>query len=527
MIILKKIDYFALVSTLFLSAGSLAAQTVTVDVQDSPRMDAVAIPEGSREKAIQQLPSIIDSVMKRSQVPGMAVAVVLDGKTVFAEGYGKRELGKAEDVNAQTVFLTASVSKSISSTVAAIEVGKGNVAWDDPIVRYLPNFTVSNSYVTQHATIGDFLSHRTGLPGTAGDDLESLGYTRQEIMARLHSLPLDPFRISYHYANFSTTVGAEAIAAAVKKPFEELADEALFKPLGMTSTSYHYADYESHANRASLHVFEQGEFQPRGQRNADAQAPAGGASSNVIDLAEWLKLLINNGQHKGKTLIPKEALLPVLSPQAFSAPPFALSSRPGFYGYGFNINVEADGRTTMGHSGAFLLGTGTSFKIIPSVGLGIVVLTNGAPVGAAEAVIAQFTDVALYGASTRDWYATYHKAMQNIFTPQADLSSQARPASPLPALSLQKFIGSYENNYYGAAEVLESEEGITLVLGPKAMHFKLDHWDGNTFTFTPPGEAELLASQASLVFTLDKNQPAHGFLIKMFDENGQGSWTRK
>src|SRR5690606_6238535 len=201
------------------------------------------------------------------------------------------------------------------------------------------------------------------------------------------------------------------------------AQEELFKVLGMTSSSYYYRDYEARDNRASMHVFEQGKFQPRGQRNADPQAPAGGASSNVIDLAEWLKLLIADGQYQGKRLIPSEALLPVLSPQAFSAPPLALSARPGFYGYGFNVSVEAGGRSAMGHSGAFLLGTGTSFKIIPSAGIGIVVLTNGAPVGAAEAVVAQFTDVALYGQSTRDWYTAYHGVMQGLFAPQADLSS--------------------------------------------------------------------------------------------------------
>lgn len=527
MIMLKKTGVSSLSLGLLLSACPLAAQTVAIDVQATPRMDAVAIPKGSREKAVQELPAIIDSVMKRSQVPGMAVAVVLDGKTVFAKGYGKRELGKPEAINAQTVFLTASLSKPLSSTVAAIEVAKGRLAWDDPVASYLPDFTLSDPYVTQHGTIGDFLAHRSGLPGTAGDDLENLGYTRKDVIERLRLLPLDAFRASYHYANFSTTIGAEAVAAAVKKPFEDLAHEELFKPLGMASTSYYYRDYEAHDNRASLHVFEQGKFQPRGQRNADTQAPAGGASSNVIDLAEWLKLLIADGQYQGKRLISSEALLPVLSPQAFSAPPFALNARPGFYGYGFNVSVETGGHPAMGHSGAFLLGAGTSFKIVPSAGIGIVVLTNGAPVGAAEAVVAEFTDVAFYGESTRDWFDTYHDAMQGFFAPQADLSSHKRPTSPRPSHPLHQYVGTYENAYFGPAAVQESGSIMTLVLGPKAMRFQLGHWDGGTFFFAPPGEAELVASQASITFKVDKDQAAGSFVIKMYDEEGQGTWTRK
>lgn len=523
----KKPVVGALVIALVLSSGPLAAQTVNIAAQAAPPMDAVAIAQGSREKAVKELPAIIESVMQRSQVPGLAVAVVVDGKTVFAQGYGKREVGKPEAVNAQTVFQIASLSKSLSSTVAAIEVGRGRLAWDDPVTRYLPDFKVSDAYVTQHGTIGDFLAHRSGLPGTAGDDLEDLGYNRQEVMARLRLLPLDPFRISYHYANFSTTIGAEAVAAAVKRSWEDLADEALFKPLGMKDSSYRYRDYEARANRAALHVFEDGKYQPRGQRNADAQAPAGGVSSNVVDLAEWLKLLIADGQYQGKRLIPAAALLPALSPQAFSARPFALDARAGFYGYGFNVGTETGGRPSMGHSGAFLLGAGTSFKIVPSAGIGIVVLTNGAPVGAAEAVVAQFTDVALFGKSSRDWYAAYHGAMQSFFAPQADLSSQKRPAQPRPTHPLDQYVGHYDNAYFGPAEIQEANFVMTLVLGPKAMRFKLDHWDGDTFSFTPAGEAELVASQASITFKVDRDQPAGSFVIKTYDGDGQGTWTRK
>src|SRR5690606_38501622 len=166
--------------------------------------------------------------------------------------------------------------------------------------------------------------------------------------------------ISYHYANFSTTIAAEAVAAAAKQPWEELADDSLFKPLGMASTSYRYRDYAARGNRASLHVYQQGSFQALGQRDADAQAPAGGVSSDVVDLAEWLNLLLADGQYRGKRLIAPQALLPALSPQSFSAPPHAVDARPGFYGYDFNVNTEAGGRPAMGHSGAFLLGAGTA-----------------------------------------------------------------------------------------------------------------------------------------------------------------------
>ncbi|MBC9902986.1 serine hydrolase [Achromobacter xylosoxidans] len=502
------------------------SQPVPIANAPNPPADAVAIPPGSKERAVQELPQIVADIMRRSQVPGMAVAVVIDGKTVLAQGYGTREAGKQAPVDAQTVFQIASISKSLSATVAAIEVSKGRASWDDPVSRYLPDFRLSNAYVSERATIGDFFAHRSGLPGTAGDDLEDLGFSRRDVIARLRLLPLDAFRTSYHYANFSTTIGAEAVAKAAGSPWEQLADDQLFKPLGMKSTSYRYGDFEARGNRAVLHAYQHGRFVPAGQRNADQQAPAGGVSSTVIDLAEWLKLLLADGQYQGKALIAPGALLPALSPQAFSARAHDLDSRSGFYGYGFNVNTELGGRPSMGHSGAFLMGTGTTFRIVPSAGIGIVVLTNGAPVGAAESVAASFTDTALYGKPTRDWFAAYNGAMKAFFEPQADLSGQADPAKPAASKALSQYTGRFDNPYYGPAEIQEANGALTLVLGPKGMRIPLRHWDGDTYAFAPVGEAELVASLASIVFRMDQGR-AQGFDIKFYDDSGQGRWVRK
>ncbi|AVJ29776.1 serine hydrolase [Achromobacter spanius] len=507
-------------------ATSAWSQSVPITPADFPPADAVTIPAGSRERAVADLPGVIKDIMERSHVPGLAVAVVIDGKTVLTQGYGTREVGKQAPVDANTVFQIASISKSLSATVAAIQITQRKATWDDPASRHLPGLALSNAYVSEHATIGDFFAHRTGLPPTAGDDLEDLGFSRNDVIARLRLLPLTPFRTSYHYANFSTTIGAEAIARAAGRPWEQLADEQLFKPLGMASTSYRYADFESHANRALLHAYQNGRFVQAGKRNADAQAPAGGVSSTVVDLAQWLKLLLADGQHQGKPLAAPGALLPALSPQAFSAPAPDLKSRSGFYGYGFNVNTETGGRPAMGHSGAFLVGTGTTFRIVPSAGIGIVVLTNGAPVGAAEAVAATFTDTALYGKSTRDWYAAYNGAMKKLFEPQADLTGKPDPAKPAAPKTLSQYTGTFDNPYYGPARIEEAYGALTLVLGPKDMRFPVRHWDGDTFAFSPAGEAEMIASRASIVFKMDKGQ-AQGFDIKYYNDSGLGHWVRK
>src|SRR5690606_25272670 len=123
-----------------------------------------------------------------------------------------------------------------------------------------------------------------------------------EIIKRLSLLPLDAFRASYHYANFGTTLGAEAVATAAGMAWEDLAEQALFQPLGMASTSARHADYLARPDRAVLHAFEGGAFKPQYDRNPDEQSPAGGVSSSVTDLAHWLAFLLADSQHQGQAL---------------------------------------------------------------------------------------------------------------------------------------------------------------------------------------------------------------------------------
>src|SRR5690606_28870916 len=144
--------------------------------------------------AIDQLPNVVQQVMLESGVPGVAVAVVHQGRTAYMGGFGVRRVGQPARVTPDTVFQIASISKSVTASVIATQVTQGKVQWNDPVQKHLPDFRLSDPYVSTHATIGDFMAHRSGLPFAAGDDLEQLGYDRETILQRLHLLPLDTFR---------------------------------------------------------------------------------------------------------------------------------------------------------------------------------------------------------------------------------------------------------------------------------------------------------------------------------------------
>ena len=159
-----------------------------------PQTAGLPIPDGQIDKAIASLDPIAGDVMKRSGIPGMAVAVVRDGKTVYVRGFGVRKIGESQPVDADTVFQIASLSKSLAASVVAHQVGAGIVRWDTPSSAHLPWFRLIDPWVTQHVTVADMFSHRSGLPAHAGDDLEDLGYDRRTVLERLRSLPLHSFR---------------------------------------------------------------------------------------------------------------------------------------------------------------------------------------------------------------------------------------------------------------------------------------------------------------------------------------------
>ena len=437
--------------------------------------------------AVGKLDGIAADVMRRTGIPGMAIAVVHGGKVMYAKGFGVREVGKPDKVDPDTVFQLASVSKSIGSTCVAKAVTDGVVKWTDPVTKYLPDFKLSDPGVTRMVTIGDFYAHRSGLPGAAGDDLEGLGFDRAAILSKLDLFPLSPFRISYNYTNFGLTTGAAAVAAAAGTSWENLCAKDLYQPLGMTSTSSRYADYLARQNRATIHArVGDHDFEPKYIRDADAQSPAGGVSSSVNDLSKWLLMNLASGRVADKQLIDPAALLAAHTPQVVNHPPATPDSRSAFYGYGFNVDVTSTGEVKWSHSGAFYVGAGTAFSMLPADDVGIVVLTNAAPVGAAETVTNSFTDLVRTGVIERDWLNYFGPIFAGLFVNPSEVAKSA-PATPARPRPLSDYVGTYANAYAGDVVVAQVGASLTVTLGPKKLTAPLKPYDGDVFSWYPPG----------------------------------------
>ena len=120
------------------------------------------------KRALDQLDGQVRAQMRRTGVPGVAVAVVHEGRLVYAQGMGVRRLGSSLAVDADTVFQLASVSKSVGATVVAQQVGQRRVSWDTRVQQGLPWWTLEDADAAQRITVGDMYAHRSGLPGQAG-----------------------------------------------------------------------------------------------------------------------------------------------------------------------------------------------------------------------------------------------------------------------------------------------------------------------------------------------------------------------
>ncbi|MFH8252463.1 serine hydrolase [Microbacterium sp. B2969] len=512
----------ALTACTFPAGPTPSSSASSAPVDENPGVDSLShVTAESVEKAIADLPASVKAAMDATGTPGIAVGVVYDDELRFAKGYGVRDVDSGDPVDPETVFAIASVSKSVGMTVVARAIDDGVVAWDTPVADNLAGFALSDPYVGSHVTIGDMYAHRSGLYEHAGDELEEIGYDRATIIERMRYIPLEPFRTTYHYGNFDITTAAESVAQAAHEDWADLSDRLIYEPLGMDSTSSRFSDLEERDDRALGHVEVDGEWivNPE-QRQPDEQSPAGGVSSNVEDLAVWMRMLLNEGQVDGAEFIDPATLLPAMSPQSVSAPAPVLGSRSGFYGYGFNVSTTAGGMVDVNHSGAFALGTGTIVKMLPAAGLGIIVLANASANGVVEGIAGRFMDIAQFGRERRDWLDLFTGVFAKMNVPSGELVGQKGPSAPEPARPLADYTGEYVNDYFGPATVSLAGDALELRLGP-AGRWPLEHWDGDVFVFRPQSENALPGSISKATFDGDR------LVLEYFDKEHLGTFVHR
>lgn len=486
------------------------------------------------EAVLPKIRALVESSMKDSGVPGVALAVVHNDRVVMVEGFGICKVGELAKVDGDTIFQLASVSKPMTSTVIARLVGEGKLSWDDPVVKCDPAFQLKDAYVTTHVTFRDLLSHRSGLPDHAGDLLEDLGYSREIVLARLRNFDLgNRFRAAYAYTNFGVTEAAVAAAATTGKKWDELIGEELFKPLGMSRTSARFEDFRNAKNRVSGHVpdneklIADGKWVAKYVRDPDAQSPAGGVSSTARDVAQWIRLQLAQGRFEGEALIKPEALAETHKPQILTSYDDA-TGKAGFYGLCWIISTDDGGRVFWKHSGEFQLGARSVVSLCPAEGLGIVVLANAAPSGLPEGIELSFYDLLFRKKLTRDWVSFANGKFQEMTNEQLmgdGVEYEKAPADAKPARSVAAYEGTYLNDVYGPLQIEIRSGDLVATFGSTGAKFPLKHYSGDLFYGETQGE--MMSGRSGVDFNNFVKGKANMVTLNFLNREGMGTFQRQ
>jgi CubicO group peptidase (beta-lactamase class C family) len=472
--------------------------------------------------AAQDVDSVVERARRAFDVPGVAVAIVKDGRVVLAKGYGVRKVGEAAPVTPQSLFRIASNTKAFTTAALAMLVDEGKLRWDDRVVDHMPSFQMWDPYVTREMTIRDLLTHRSGLGLGAGDLMfwPATDFTRDEILRRIRYLkPASSFRAKYAYDNLLYLVAGQMFPLLAGKTWEQFVQERIFTPLGMAHTNSSTRELMAAADVAAPHARADGKLVALLQTDHDNNAPAGAINSCAEDLAKWMILQLSRGGKlfsaaQSKEMWSPQTILPIADlPKG--APAALIATQPQFHAYGLGWMLrDYRGRKMVYHTGT-LAGYVSRTTLIPELNLGVVVLTNQEASGAHAAIAYSIVDRYL-GAPMTDWVAAYQEVTRLEAAEGAAEERRAagtRNTASRPSLPLARYAGRYRDPWYG--DVMVEERGGKLTVSfthTKQLQGDLEHWQYDTFVAR--WRDRTLAADAYVTFSLGPEGAIEGAKMK-------------
>lgn len=471
---------------------------------------ALGLPAWAQEASRTGLDTAVDRIVARFmqtfETPGIGVAIVRKGQTPWLKGYGVRTMGKPDAVDVHTRFGIASNSKAFTAAALAMLVEEKKLGWDEPLVKYLPEFKMADPAVTGMFTARDLLVHRSGLPLGAGDLMyfpQSTADAAQVMRALQFLRPVRGFRAGYDYDNILYIVAGVLIERLSGMSWRQFVTERLLAPLGMTD-AVPSRELLKTANVAGRHarlgppVRGVGPIKVIQPDEAPLIDAAGGINASVTDIAKWLEAQLALGELPGgKRLWSKESAAEMWTPQVIMSSSDGATdlnpARPVMSGYALGwIVQDFRGRRLVSHSGG-LSGQVTQTAMIPSAGIGVAVFSNtedSVSGGIRNAIL----DHLLGTSPAYDWVASYiarnKQAQEGAVAAMA--AGEAKPPEGKPSLPLAAYAGRYRDPWYGDIVVAVKGKTLHIEFVPTAA-FKsaLKPWGTDTFrTRFPAGAGE-------------------------------------
>jgi CubicO group peptidase (beta-lactamase class C family) len=414
------------------------------------------------------------------KIPGMAIGIVRDGKTIFAKGYGVKTLGGNNPVTEKTIFQIGSTSKAFTATLAAMLVDEGKFKWDDKVVLHAPDFMMFDHWVTREFQIWDLMSQHSGLPGYAADSLFLLGFDRPYIWQALRNIkPVTSFQAKYAYQNGLWLVASQLIEKYSGKTYEQVLKERIFDPLGMSDSSADMPSFLKAKDVSGLHADDEGKIMPLPKHWefldwSYVAGPAGAINSNIVDMAKWLTFQMNKGKVNDKQLVSETNMQVIHSPKTI----VGLGSpvhKNIFYCLGW-LYMEHSPYPIIWHNGGTLMKTMVAY--IPEQRIGVVVLSNYVT-ELPELLAFRFFDQ--YAGKPVEDLSAKALAEQEKKKKEIKAKKPVAPRNPLAAMPLDCYTGKYFNEVYSTVTISVVDDKLILDIGPKKVKMSLRHWDKDIF----------------------------------------------
>ncbi len=433
------------------------------------------------------LDNYIQQGMKDWNIPGLAIAIIKDGKVVMMKGYGVRDLETKQPVDENTLFMIASNSKLFTGTALAQLDYDKKLSLNDKITKYFPGYKVYDPNTTQLVTIKDMLGHHLGTKTFQGDfTWWNTDLSRQEIMNRMHYLkPNQEFRASYGYCNSCFLTAGQVIPVVTGKPWEVYVHDSIVAPLQMTHTHTLGSNMSQMPNAATpyTNTFSE-QLQKLPYDDVDNLAPAGSLVSCVNDLTHWIMMQLDSGRYNGKQIIA----WPVLQKtrEANTLIGIRGNGLTHFTAYGLGVFIkDYNGKILYEHTGG-ADGFVTNVCFMPEEKLGITILTNNDNQQFFELLRYQilqsylglpFTD--LSNRSLPLFNRNRQQELGHINT------AKARVKGNRPSLPLNAYAGNYENQLFGEITIATYKNDLKIIFPHnKGLTASLQYMDNDQWLLT-------------------------------------------
>lgn len=437
---------------------------------------------------LKALDSFIEQARQQWKAPGLAVAIVKDGQVVFQKGYGMRRLDGNEPVNEQTLFAMCSTTKAMTAAAVAILVDRGLVKWDDPVSVYMPEFLLSDPYISRDIRVRDLLTHNSGL-GNADFLWWNSDLDQQQILARMRYAPMAyPLRGGYTYQNIMYLAAGALVEKISGKSWADFIRDELLLPLGMTRTYPLQSQIPtSERNRSTAHHYVKGAISPIPDTDIDPIGPAGSIWSSVADLTKWMNFLLDSARVNGRRLISAGNFHELFKPQIIISPdqfyPTVALTKPHWTTYGLGwFQHDYQGRAVSFHTGS-IDGTVAICGLIPEERLGVYVFGNLDHAEVRHAIMYKVFDVFGGQPKGRDWSADFLALYDGIRRRGEQARAKfeaARVKNTQPSHPLEDYIGVYEDPFFGKVTITLTAGQLRADLSSK-YYFTLEHWHYDVF----------------------------------------------